>query len=65
VSGVFRNVFLKSLRDQRRGLLGWSLGLSFLVFVESAVWPTIRDMDCGKLLESYPKSCGRCSTWTR
>lgn len=52
---MFRNVFLKTLRDQRRGLLGWSIGLAFLVFVEAAVWPTIRDMDWGKLLESYPE----------
>jgi hypothetical protein len=28
---MLRNVFLKSLRDQRRALLGWSIGILLLV----------------------------------
>jgi ABC-2 type transport system permease protein len=52
---VFRNVFLKTMRDQRRGLLGWSIGLAFLILVEASVWPTIRDMNWDELLKSYPE----------
>jgi ABC-2 type transport system permease protein len=55
VSGVFRTVFLKTLRDQRRGLLGWSIGIAFLVFIEASIWPTMRDMDWNQLIQSYPE----------
>jgi ABC-2 type transport system permease protein len=36
-------VFRKTLRDQRRGLIGWTIGLVLLVLVYVAVWPSIRD----------------------
>ncbi len=52
---MFGNVFLKTLRDHRKGLAGWSLGLAFLVFIEASIWPTMRDMDWAKLIESYPE----------
>jgi beta-exotoxin I transport system permease protein len=52
---LFGNVFVKTLRDQRRGLLGWSLGIAFLVFVEASIWPTMRDTDWDELLQSYPE----------
>jgi ABC-2 type transport system permease protein len=55
VSAVFRNVFLKTLRDQRRGLIGWSIGIAFLVYIEASIWPTMRDMDWNQLLQSYPE----------
>ena len=41
---MLRTVFLKSLRDQRRALVGWSVGLVLLVLLEAALWPSIRDM---------------------
>jgi ABC-2 type transport system permease protein len=56
VTAVLTNVFLKTLRDQRRGLVGWSTGLVLLVLLESALWPTVRDM--GNLTEfvaNYPE----------
>ena len=49
------SVFAKSLRDQRWALLGWSTGVAFLVLVEAAVWPTMRDMpNLDELLQGYP-----------
>lgn len=53
---MFGNVFLKSLRDQRRALVGWSIGLALLVLLESALWPSIRDMpELNEFLASYPE----------
>jgi ABC-2 type transport system permease protein len=52
-----RTVFLKSLRDQRRALIGWSIGLVLLVLLESAMWPSIRDMpDLNAFVANYPES---------
>jgi beta-exotoxin I transport system permease protein len=57
---MFRNVFLKSLRDQRRSLLGWSIGVVGLVLLMSAIWPTFRDMpDLRQFLDNYPKQFGK------
>jgi ABC-2 type transport system permease protein len=57
---MFRNVYLKSLRDQRRSLLGWSIGVVGLVVLMSAIWPTFRDMpDLQQFLENYPKQFGK------
>jgi beta-exotoxin I transport system permease protein len=54
------NVFLKSLRDQRRTLVGWSIGVVALVLLMSAIWPTFRDMpDLKQFLANYPKQFGR------
>jgi ABC-2 type transport system permease protein len=36
-------VFAKTMRDQRRGLIGWSIGIVGLVLTYVAVWPSIRD----------------------
>ncbi|WP_406230355.1 ABC transporter permease subunit [Nocardia sp. NBC_01009] len=53
---MLRNVYLKSLRDQRRGLIGWSLGIVALVLLESALWPSISDMaGLREFLDSYPE----------
>jgi ABC-2 type transport system permease protein len=57
---MFRNAFLKSLRDQRRSLLGWSIGVVALVLLMSAIWPTFRDMaDLQQFLANYPKQFGK------
>jgi hypothetical protein len=54
---VFGNVFLKTLRDQRRGLTGWGIGVVLLVPVEAAFWPSIRDMpDLKEFLGNYPEA---------
>lgn len=52
---MLRDVFTKSMRDQRWALLGWSIGVVLLVTVEAAVWPTMRDMaNLDELLQGYP-----------
>lgn len=54
---MLTNVFLKTLRDQRRALMGWSVGLVLLVLLESALWPTVRDMgNLEEFVASYPEA---------
>ena len=54
---MLSNVFLKTIRDLRRGLLWWSLGLVGLVAMLVAVYPTVRDNpDLTKLVEQYPEA---------
>ncbi|HEX6871516.1 MAG TPA: ABC transporter permease subunit [Micromonosporaceae bacterium] len=54
---VLSNVYVKSLRDQRRALLGWSIGIIALVVLEAALWPSIRDMpDLREFLKNYPEA---------
>jgi ABC-2 type transport system permease protein len=53
---MFRNVFLKSLYDARRGLIGWSIAIAVLVLLESALWPSVRDMpDLKEVYQSFPE----------
>ena len=53
---MFTNVFTKTLRDQRRALVGWSIGLVVLVLLESALWPTVRDMgNLADFVANYPE----------
>jgi ABC-2 type transport system permease protein len=35
------NVFLKTLRDNRAGMLGWGLGMAFLMFAGAAQFPLV------------------------
>ncbi|MDX1621418.1 MAG: ABC transporter permease subunit [Nitriliruptorales bacterium] len=51
------NVFLKTLRDVRRGLVGWSIGIVVLVSAMAALWPSVRDMpDLEDFLAGYPEA---------
>ncbi|TCC16087.1 ABC transporter permease subunit [Kribbella sindirgiensis] len=53
---MFRNVFLKSVYDARRGLIGWSIAIAVLVLLECALWPSVRDMpDLKELYQSFPE----------
>ena len=53
---MLKNVFLKSLRDQRRSLLFWGIGLVVLAFYITLFYPTVRNLpDLNKLLEQAPK----------
>lgn len=47
----------KSLRDRRRGIIGWSLGIIGLVVVQMSVYPTVRDSSSGweSATESFPE----------
>jgi ABC-2 type transport system permease protein len=52
-----RSVFEKALRDERRGLIGWTIGMVVFGAYLLAVFPTIHgNADMKKLLESYPEA---------
>ncbi|WP_329000943.1 ABC transporter permease [Kribbella sp. NBC_00709] len=54
---MFRSVYLKSMYDARRGLIGWSIAIAVLVLLESALWPSVRDMlDLTQLYQSFPEA---------
>lgn len=56
-AGPFRNVFVKSLRDQRRALLGWSIGIVLVVGLMVALWPSVRNMpNLEQLMANYPEA---------
>jgi ABC-2 type transport system permease protein len=50
------NVFTKTLRDQRRGLLGWGIGTALTVVIMAAIWPSFSDMDLTAMLAQYPEA---------
>lgn len=52
---MLRSVGLEALRDARRGLLWWALGLAGMVALMVAVYPTVRgNPDLNRLVEQYP-----------
>jgi len=51
---MFANVFTKTLRDDRRGLIGWGIGIALTVVIMAAIFPSFADMDIDALLEQYP-----------
>ncbi len=49
------NVFLKTLRDLRRGFVWWSLGLAGMVTLMDGVHPSIRHVPAlDRLVKAYP-----------
>ena len=53
---MLRNILLKTLRDRRRSLRFWSIGLVFVMAIMIAFYPTIRDMPAiGEYIESLPE----------
>lgn len=59
-NGVFlRSVFLKSLRDQRKAILGWGLGLAGLAYLVMLLYPAISaDKQFDLLLQQMPQLKG-------
>ncbi len=54
---MLRNVWLKNLRDVRRSLVWWSLGIAGLVAMIVAVYPSVRDNPgLNKLVQDYPEA---------
>lgn len=51
---MLSTVFAKSLRDQRRGLLGWGIGTALTVLLMGAIWPSFSDIDVDAVLANYP-----------
>ncbi|TCN28318.1 ABC-2 type transport system permease protein [Kribbella orskensis] len=57
---MFRNVFWKTLYDQRRGLAGWSAAILILVGLESALWPSMRELtDLQEIYSKLPEELGK------
>jgi ABC-2 type transport system permease protein len=53
---MLSNVYSKALRDQRRALLGWGIGIALLMLIMAAIWPSFRDMpDVEQFLANYPE----------
>lgn len=53
---MLSSVFAKTIRDQRRSLVGWGLCLVALVSLLAALWPSFRDMPgLATLVEDYPE----------
>lgn len=50
------SVFAETLREQRRGLVGWGIGIAATVMVMGAIWPSFSDMDIDALLAQYPEA---------
>ena len=53
---VVSALFAKTLRDQRRGLVGWSIGTALTVVVMAAIWPSFSAIDLTALLSQYPEA---------
>jgi ABC-2 type transport system permease protein len=54
---MLRSVWRKTLRDHRRALPWWALGIAALVALYAAIWPTIAGMpDLESFLDSYPEA---------
>lgn len=59
---MFKNVFLKTLRDQRRSVLFWGVGLVVLSMYITLFYPTVQKLpDLNKLFEQAPK--GIAALW--
>lgn len=53
---MLASVFAKTVRDARRGLVWWTLGIALLVAVTVSIFPTIEnDPDFARLYEQYPE----------
>jgi ABC-2 type transport system permease protein len=54
---MLRTLAMKTLYDQRRGLLGWAIGLTLLTAMYVAIWPSLRDQPSMKdFLDKMPKA---------
>lgn len=53
---MLRNVFLKTLRDRRRSLFSWAVGLVGLTAVTVGFWPTVEESgaELNRLIEDLP-----------
>ncbi len=55
-----RTIFAKALYDQRRGLLGWSIGIAATTALFILLFPMVRDMpDLEVFLDQYPDVFGQ------
>jgi ABC-2 type transport system permease protein len=52
---MLRNVFGKTLWDQRRGIVVWSLGIAAVGVMYAAFYPSINNPDMAAALDAYPE----------
>jgi beta-exotoxin I transport system permease protein len=52
---MLRNVFGKTLWDQRRGLVVWALAVAAVGVLYAAFWPTMNTPELAQFLDAYPK----------
>jgi ABC-2 type transport system permease protein len=51
---MLRNVFTKTLWDQRRGILTWTLAIAAVGVLYAAFWPLMDNPDMAAVLDAYP-----------
>ena len=45
----------RSLRDRRRGFVGWSIGLAAYVALQTSFYPSVQNSDLQRAIAQYPK----------
>jgi ABC-2 type transport system permease protein len=53
---MMRSIFGQWLRDNQRGILGWTVAIVLVGCAYAAFWPIVDDPELLKLLESYPQA---------
>jgi ABC-2 type transport system permease protein len=48
-------VLERGVRDRRRGLIGWALGIAAYVVLQTSFYPSVQSSDLQKAIDSYPK----------
>ena len=52
---MLRNVFAKTLRDQWRGIIGWSLGIAGVGALYASFYPSMANPDMAAAMEAFPE----------
>jgi ABC-2 type transport system permease protein len=52
---MLRNVFAKTLWDQRRGIIGWSLSIAAVGVLYAAFYPSMANPDMAAAMEAFPE----------
>ena len=47
-------IFRRSLRDRRRGLIGWAIGVTLLVVFNTAFFPSMKDTNFDEMIKDMP-----------
>lgn len=52
---MLRSVFAKTLRDERRGIVTWSIGIAAVGVMYAAFYPTLNSPEMGQFMDAYPR----------
>lgn len=61
---MLRDIWTKTLWDQRRGLLGWGIGLLVVTLVYGGFYPFAATPEYGELIESLPAGLADAMGWS-